>query len=198
MTDKSKTRPPMTCEAVTKDLEPYLAAELAPDDESRLARHLTGCSSCAAEAGLAERVAVELAALPAFDAPPELIERIKAAARSEQAPVVVLASRRPRPLVRMTAVAAALLAALAIGWWQMDRSHQPSAAEVAAAEQEARYALALVARIGRRASAEVRQEVFVERVVAPVLRGMGRPFDQGARDGAVDESGASKTGGLKS
>lgn len=182
---------PITCELVERGLEAYLSGELSPEAEARLAGHLTRCPDCAAEAALADRVEVELAALPAFDAPPELIARIKVAARQRPAAVVDLASRRPHRFgqaVRRAALAAGLLAALAVGWWRLDRAAQPSTAEIAAAEQEARYALALVARIGRKASAEVRQGVLVERVAVPVLKSVGRPLSRGAE----------KTGGLKS
>lgn len=192
MTSERMTSEPMTCAAVERRLEAYLGEELTPDDENRLARHLTDCPKCAAEVALAERVEVELAALPAYDAPPELIARIKTLARQEQASVVVLASRRPRVFVRRAALAAALLAGLAIGgsvWWPSDQTRQSSAAEIAAAEQEARYALALVARLGRKASAEVRQGILIERVAVPVLRSIGRPFNRDV---------AAKTGGLES
>ena len=187
---------PVTCELVAHHLEGYLAGELGPGDESRLARHLTGCAACAAEAGLAQRVAVELASLPAFDAPPDLIARIKASARREPAPVVSLAARRPRRFLRSAALAAALLAALGLGWWQVQRPASPSEAEIAAAEQEARYALALIARVSRKAGAEVHREVLVERVAVPVLKSMGRPFER-SNDRETRE-GTLKTGGLKS
>ena len=189
MTDGRKTDQAMTCDAVERFLETDLAGGLAPDEENRLARHLTGCSHCAAEVAVAERVELELAALPAFDAPAELIARIKAIPTRRYAPVIALASRRPRRFGHFAALAAALLAALAIGWSQVKEAAPPSRAEVAAAEQEARYALALIARIGRRASEELRQEVLVERVAAPVVKSMGRSLSR-------DET--AKTGGLKS
>lgn len=182
MTDRTTARPAMRCAETEEALAAYVRDELDAAAESRLARHLTQCASCAATAALAERVEVELAALPAFDAPPVLIDRIKAAARADRERPATF-PRQPgagRAATRRLAAAAVLAAGLAVGWWQFDRPPRPSRAEVAAAEREARYALALVARLGRRATEEVRDEVLVERVAAPVLRTMNRQF--GGRD----------------
>lgn len=168
----------MTCAALDARLEDYLAGALESVEESLLARHLMACPRCAGEAALGERVAFELGQLPAFDAPPELLGRIRRRVREERAPVVPLASRRRGRLLWPVALAASLVTALAIGWWQGPRAAGPTAAEVAAAEQEARYALALVAQIGRRAGAEVRQGVLIERVATPLVEGVSRSLQR--------------------
>ena len=203
MTSEPNRSVPMTCAEVEAQLEAYLAGELAPAVESRLATHLMACRRCAAEVALGERVAFELSALPAFDAPPELITRLKRAARetprgreARRLPAVA-ALRRRRRLVPL-ALAAALMAALGLGWWQRARpvappvgpaqTSPPTVAEIAAAEQEARYALALVARLGRRAGEEIRQEVLIERIAVPLVRGVGGPLQRAAM----------KSGGMES
>jgi len=183
----------LRCRELMYEMEAYVMGELDPAREDLFAVHLMGCTRCAAEAGLAERVEAELAALPPLDAPPELIERIKARAREEApATVVSMAARRPRPSGRSVlwpvALAAMLLTALALSFrhGEVPRTG-PTAVEVAHAEQEARYALALVARLGRKASTELRDEVFMERVVAPVGRSLSRnPVPQPAKPGGLE------------
>lgn len=171
----------LTCVALDERLEDYLAGALEAAQESVVARHLTVCPRCAGEAALGERVAFELTQLPVFDASPELLARIKRRVREERAPVVTLASRRRGRLLWPAALAAGLLmAALALGWWQGARPTEPTAAEIAAAEQQARYALALVAQIGRRAGAEVRQGVLIERVATPLVEGVSRSLQRAA------------------
>jgi anti-sigma factor RsiW len=196
-TPETTDREPMSCAEVEKRLEDYLAGALEPMPENRLAAHLTACPRCAAEVALGERVAFELAALPAFDAPPALIARIKDTARGtadaaapwREAPrpraVRAWRSRRLWPV----ALAAGLAMVLALGWWQSRRPAEPTVAEIATAEQEARYAFALVAKLGRRAGQEIRQEVLIERVAAPLLQGVsGRP----------SRPAAAKSGGMES
>jgi hypothetical protein len=64
-----------------------------------------------------------------------------------------------------------------VGWWQREATTEhPPTGQIAQAEQEARYALALLARLGRKATTELRQEVLIERVALPVLDGVGRTF----------------------
>lgn len=176
------------CDWTQEHLEPYLADALAGADEDRMAQHLTACRRCAAEVALAARVEFELGELPSFDLPAERIERIKRLARGEEsvaaAPVVTLADRRPRRRLWPVALAASLLtAALIAGWPTNAPPAPPTAAEVAAAEREARYALALVAQIGRRAGSQLRDDVLVERVAAPVADGLGRSLNRARREG---------------
>ena len=183
------------CAEVQSELEAYVLGELETASEDRLASHLLACSSCAADAGVAERVAVELQALPVFDAPEKLIERIKKTAREQGATVVSIDARRGRRVLWPAALAATLVAALAVGWWQSEGPLDgPTPVEIAQAEEEARYALALLARLGRKASAELRQEVLIERVALPVLDGVGRSLDRGGWATAT----AKTDGGLES
>ncbi len=167
------------CAEVQRQLEAHVLGELGERQEDRLAAHLLACPNCAAEAGVAERVALELEALPALDPPAELISQIKTRARRQGAPVVSIGARRFRQALWPAALAAALVAAIAVGWWQPEASLEgPTPAQIAQAEQEARYAIALVARLGRKAGREVRQKVLIERVARPVLDSVGRALER--------------------
>ena len=179
----------LRCAEVQSELESYLLGELAMEQEDRVASHLLACTSCAADAGVAERVAAELQALPVFDAPVELIARIKTKARAQSAPAVSIGARRFRRALWPAALAAALVAALAIGWWQREDPFDGSTpVQIAQAEREARYALALLARLGRKATTELRQEVLIERVALPVLDGVGRSLERGGRARATTKT----------
>lgn len=168
----------LSCAEARTRIEAYVAGEMATTLEDRMAKHLMACPGCAADAGLAQRVAAELSALPAFDAPPQLISRIKAAARDETPESAPLAGRRLQWALWPAALAATLVAALAVGWWPGGGSPAgPTSAQIVQAEREARQALALVARIGRKARAELLDEVLIDRVAIPVLDGVGRSLN---------------------
>ena len=71
--------------------------------------------------------------------------------------------------------AAAALLALALGGGVLfvrsqQQPRQPSAAEVARATQQARYALAYLGKVSRQASLDVRDDVLARRVVLPAAR----------------------------
>lgn len=81
----------------TCDLGPTVVGRafgaLEPDEEDRLDEHLAGCVSCRQVADDAQEVAVALGrAVPQADPPPQLRERVLAAARAEPDP-----PRRPAP-----------------------------------------------------------------------------------------------------
>jgi hypothetical protein len=116
----------------------------------------------------------------------------KMAARTAAPPVPSVGRRRPR-ILRPAALAATLLAALALGWWQSSRpAPGPTPGQIARAEREARYALALVARIGRKAGSELRDDVLIDRVAIPVLDSVGRSLNRvpaATGDEAASEGG---------
>lgn len=163
----------LACHDALDLIEPFVDGDLEPAEAERLRSHLETCSVCAAELALAERIQRELRALPQLDCPPEIVERV----RREGAQV--LAFRSPvRPRVAglpFRIAAAAALVALALGGaalflrWQL-QPRQPSAAEVARATQEARYALAYLGKVSRQASLDVRDDVIARRVVLPAAQ----------------------------
>jgi anti-sigma factor RsiW len=160
----------MTCDLALDLIEPYVDGDLDAAEAGRLRSHLESCRSCAAEWTLAQRIQAELRALPQLDCPPEIVERV----RREGAQV--LPFRSPvRSWTGYRLAAAAALLALALGGGALfvrsqQQPRQPSAAEVARATQQARYALAYLGKVNRQASLDVRDDVLARRVVLPAAQ----------------------------
>jgi hypothetical protein len=165
-------------------IEPFVDGDLEPAEAGRLRSHLESCRSCAAELALAERIQAELRALPQHDCPPEIVERV----RREGAQILPFRSPvRPRGAVLpFRLAAAAALLALALGGGilfvrSQQQPRQPSAAEIARATQQARYALAYFGKVSRKASLDVRDDVLGRRVVVraahSVSHTLGISFD---------------------
>ncbi|HEV7504291.1 MAG TPA: anti-sigma factor [Thermoanaerobaculia bacterium] len=163
----------LKCHDALDLLEPYVDGDLETAEAERLRSHLESCRACAAELVLAERIQRELRALPQLDCPPEIVERV----RREGAQVLSFRSpARPRgPALPFRIAAAAALLAVALGGGiffvrSQQQPRQPSAAEVARATQQARYALAYLGRVSRQASLDVRDDVIARRVVLPAAQ----------------------------
>jgi anti-sigma factor RsiW len=185
----------LTCELALDLVEPYVDGDLEPAEAERLRSHLESCRACSAELTLAERIQAELRALPQLDCPPEIVERV----RREGAQVLPFRSpvRRGTALPFRLAAAAALLAVALGGGAFFIRSQQqprqPSAAEVARATQEARYALAYLGKVSRQASLDVRDDVLARRVVLPAAQSVSHSI--GISLGAAPEKPAPAQGG---
>jgi hypothetical protein len=158
----------LTCYDALDLIEPYVDGDLEAAEAGRLKSHLESCPSCAAEWTLAMRIQAELRALPQLDCPPEILERV----RREGAQVLPFRSpARPRVAgLPFRIAAAAALLALALGGGALfvrsqQQPRQPSAAEVARATQQARFALAYLGKVSRQASLDVRNDVLGRRVV---------------------------------
>jgi anti-sigma factor (TIGR02949 family) len=157
------------CDEALDLLEPYVDGDLPRETAERLRVHLETCRSCAGELALAQRIQSELRSLPQLDCPPEILERV----RSQGAAVLPF---RPRLLglpLRVAAAAAVLVltlggGALFVHFQQQPR--QPSAAEIAQATAEARYALAYIGRVSRRTGLDLRDDVLARRLVRPATR----------------------------
>ncbi|HEV7784336.1 MAG TPA: zf-HC2 domain-containing protein [Thermoanaerobaculia bacterium] len=163
----------LTCDDVLDLVEPYVDGDLEAAEAERLRSHLESCRSCAAELTLAERIQAELRALPQLDCPPEIVERV----RREGAQVLPFRSpvraREAALPFRLAAAAALLAVALGGGAFflrSQQQPKQPSAAEVARATQQARYALAYLGKVSRQASLDVRDDVLARRVVLPAAQ----------------------------
>ena len=177
----------LACHDVLDLLEPYVDGDLEPAAAGRLRSHLEGCPACAAELVLTRRIQRELRALPQLDCPPEIVER----ARRQGAEVVPFRPRRAAlPLRTLRVIAAAALLALVLGGGALfiRSQQQRRAAEVAQATAEARYALALLGKVSRRAGLDVRDEVLARRVVLPAARSVSRSLSlSGVSQGAAPE-----------
>jgi anti-sigma factor (TIGR02949 family) len=179
----------MACADVLELLEAHLDGDLSRDEAAAVSAHIKGCAGCAREEALADAVRAQLRELPEFDTPP----RLRAAVRWAVGREAPASRRRLRPLL---AAAAAVTLAIAIGavWWQRSQT-RPSLddPEIARATAEARYALALVGEVGRRAAIE---ELLGERVVSPTVRGIVRSLGGPEnREHRADRSEASQDQG---
>jgi anti-sigma factor (TIGR02949 family) len=174
---------PEDCAAVLPLLEPYLDGELSSAEAEGVREHTARCPACAAELRLAQTIQDGLRALPEIDAPPEVLSRVRKAA---EMPAEILPfgwsslTTSPRRFHLATLAAAlilTLLGALLLFQLRSPQAQQPSAAEIARATAEARYALAYVGRASRRAGLEIKDEVLPEHLVAPAARSLSRSLN---------------------
>src|SRR4051812_7439212 len=170
-------RPDERCAAILPLLEPYLDGELSAALANRVREHAAGCASCADELRLATAIADGLRALPELDCPPEVLERVQmqaGMARVLPLPRPVTAIRRPRFAALAAALAVALLGAALLFHLlrnpQPPPSRRPTPQEIAQATAQARFALAYVGRVSRRAGLELKDEVLPRHLVAPAAR----------------------------
>ena len=145
----------LRCEEVLDVLEAYVDGDLPTAEEIRVRAHLGSCSSCTAELALAQAIQRELRALPVPDCPPEVLRKVAPFTRPER--------RTARPF--RSALAAAMLAA-AVGtsvfFLPPFRNQEPDPEEVARATEEARYALAYIGQVSRRAGLTLRDHLEAE------------------------------------
>ncbi|HXO18512.1 MAG TPA: zf-HC2 domain-containing protein [Thermoanaerobaculia bacterium] len=176
----------LRCEEALALLEPLIDGELSAAEEARLRAHLERCPACAAEWKLAADIRSELRALPELDCPPAVLERVfREAAHSSVVPLArprrtndgAGSSRRPFWAALAAAVLVALLAA-GLLVQQLSRPRPPSAAEVERATAEARFALAYVGEVSRRAGLDLRDDVLRKHLVLPAARGLSQSLQQ--------------------
>ena len=159
----------LSCDEVLDLLEPYVDGDLPTAEAERLRVHLETCRSCSGELALTRRIQRELRSLPQLDCPPEILERV----RRQGGEVVPFRPRRTGLPLRVAAAAAVLVLALGGGALfvrSQQQPRQPSAAEIAQATAEARYALAYIGRVSRRTGLDLRDDVLARRLVRPAAR----------------------------
>ena len=100
----------------------YVLGALEPDDEHDFQRHLGGCAQCEANVRELEDVVGELAyTAPAVDPPETLWASIQREIRPERRQVQPLRPRRRAgPLLARLAAAAAIVAVVALGAWNLN------------------------------------------------------------------------------
>lgn len=171
-------------DAPDERLEAYLDGELSVEEAAEVEARLAGDARWRAELARARAVRDGLRALPRPACPPAVTAAVLAHARRET---------RRRPLTRLArafggvrridwrpALAMAVLAGLVVASALIDSGARRSGtphdgalaaippAEVEAALEEARWALAYVSEVGRRTGRSVREAAFDEPLVAPV------------------------------
>lgn len=196
----------MSCGDVLERLEAYIDGDLSTTEAANVEAHLEGaggslgggqtrgCPACAAEHRLALAVRRELRSLPELDAPEATLREIAMAAERAR-------FRGPTRRRFWAGLAAAVLAATVLGgglWWRawsrapvVEQAAVADPARVARATEEARYALAYLTRIHRRAGLKLRDDLFIDRVARPTARGLSlslsrrldkTPAAEGTRD----------------
>ena len=170
----------LSCENVLVRLEPLIDGELSVDEAAAISAHIEICSTCSEESILAKRIRAELRGLPELDTP----DRVLRAVRWETGdrPSLDRAGRISRlipqlPIRTLAAVAAVLLIAL-IGHLRQDRAvPEISDKEVLRATIETKLALSYLGEVTRRAERQVRQQVFIEKVVSTAAHGISRSLE---------------------
>jgi Putative zinc-finger len=170
------------CAAILPLLEPYLDGELSAAEALRVREHVARCASCAEELRLATAIAGGLRALPQLDCPPAILERVRdeaGAARVLPFDGSVTATRRPRFLALAAALAGLLLGATLLSHLlRSPEPPQPTPREIARATAEARFALAYVGRVSRRAGLDLKDELLPRHLVAPAARTLSRSLGE--------------------
>ena len=177
----------LSCARAQVLLEAAVDGALTPKREAELQAHLRTCPACGEELAAARRVRSSLHELPRWSCPPAVVQEVlrRTGADSEGA-------RRRLP-VRVPSwagvawwrpvLAAASVAALALAIALLNRQAAPSGAgtaDLVRAEQQARWALALVGELTQRATmtsvGEVVGGVIGEQVIAPVTNAVQKPL----------------------
>ncbi len=205
------------CADVLERLEAYVDGELGEAEAATVEAHLDGCAACTAEYRLASTVRRELRAFPELDAPPAVLESLLKEAERARRP---LPFRVPVPAPRRAwaSLAAAVFATAVLGaslWWgalrqapgvapavppeggQRTATVDPEAADpeaVARATAEARYALAYLTRVHRRAGLKLRDDLFVDRVARPSVESLARSLSPRRSSSAADTDRSGLTG----
>lgn len=171
----NSVEPDRQCAWTLARLEAYLDGEALSEEIHEIDAHLEGCPACAGQLALARQVRQSLRELPRLACPERVAQAATARLRRRQT-----TAWRPRLSRWLTgwrlpvwqpaaAMALVLLVALAVD--QRDREPEPTAAEVARAEREARFALAYVGQVGRNTGRTVRDQVIRTWVIEPLELG---------------------------
>jgi len=180
MNDFEKQSP---CEWMLDRIDAYLDGDLSPAESAVADLHLTRCPACAEELQMARQVAGSLRALPAMNCPDSIPEAVRArigAAGNKQWGVKPWPwyyrwqewFKRPAVVGVMTAVLFVVITAF-LGE-KKPVLPEYSQAEIEAAELDAKLALAYLGRCTNRAGATVRDDVFEQGVIAPIMRAVKR------------------------
>lgn len=172
---------PFGCADVDQRIEAYVD-DLLPDEQRQaFDAHLAACPTCAAQLALARRIQDGLANLPALRCPDHVSTHVLAEAGFADTPAVIPPRAHPRFLQRRrwwpTAVAAALAAALGIGYL-VQPAPGPSRQEIARAQAEVELALSYLGRFGAHAGTAVRHDVIEQRLAGPIARSVQSALTQ--------------------
>jgi anti-sigma factor RsiW len=171
------------CEWMQERIDAYVDGDLSPAESAVADMHLTRCAACAEELHLARQVAGSLRALPAVRCPDSIPEAVRArigAAGSVRWGV------KPWPWYyrwqeffkspAVIGVATALLFVVITAVMGNQQKPQPAytQAEIEEAELDAKLALAYLGKYTHRAGKTVRDDVFEQGLIAPIMRAVQR------------------------
>ena len=174
----------MDCRQILERLEAFADGDLDTDESSAVASHLADCPTCRKAHALALAIHDELRSLPELEMPAAAVVRVL-----EQTGEPSWLDRVGealhtfwlRPQWVGAAAAAALVALVGIALLlRPDTATTPLTTDpaVAQATLEARYALALVGSVNRRAGLELRDKVLKTRVVEATKRGLDQSLER--------------------
>ena len=172
----------LSCARAQVLLEGAVDGTLGPKRQAELQAHLRGCPGCSAELAAARRVQVGLHELPRWSCPPAVIQEVMRRTGADSEP-----ARRRLPAWAglgwwRPVLAAASVAALALAITLLGRQPAPGPQDLVRAEQEARWALALVAELTQRTAmtsvGEVVGGVIGEQAIAPVTDAVQKSLEK--------------------
>lgn len=172
---------PFGCTEIDERIEAYVDDLLPAEARQQVDTHLAACPACAAQLALAGRIRHGLASLPAMPCPDHVSTHVLAEAGFGDASTDASPHTHPRFLQRRrwwpTAIAAALAAALGIGYL-MQPAPGPSRQEIAQAQAEIEIALSYLGRFGEHAGTAVRHDVIEQRLAGPIARSVQSALTQ--------------------
>jgi anti-sigma factor (TIGR02949 family) len=166
------------CDWAEAHLDAFVDGDVQAEEEARLTRHLGTCDSCKAMLDEARDIRAQLNALPQEECPERVLAAVLARIEKEEGAKRPRRARRPfwtgqswgLRLVTATALTTMLIVCIAhdSGNYLTREPAQPSAEELALAEQQLELTLAYVGYIGRRSARAIRDDVLDLKVVTPV------------------------------
>jgi anti-sigma factor RsiW len=177
------------CFLTLERIEGYLDDDLEAPERVEFECHVAACSACREELDLARRMLREIRGLPQKECPDGVVEKVFAAAEPD--------GRRPagfslrglfgwrawslQPVAVTVVILMVLASTILIGRIRNgSNSASPTPSEIARAEAELRWTIALVGDVGRRTGFTVRDDVLGKRVLEPTRRAVNTVFKGGS------------------
>ncbi len=167
----------LRCDAVADRLEALVDGDLEQGEEALMRRHLDRCAACRDDLRAAVEVRDALRAMPVFVPARSVCRPLLAAAASSGGSVRRFAAVSARRNFGLAAAAAAAVLTIAL----LSRHASPpavhdSSGSAARAAAEAKYAVALLADVGRIAEQRLEQQLVDSQSLAKTVRGVSVPL----------------------
>lgn len=165
-------------------IEAYLDGALPAEEQEVFENVLASDPVWREEVQLASRISAGLHALPEPQCPPyvtrAILARTRRNARQSYAARILQKVREAGAAAWRPALSMMVLLTVVVGSVILDRSRsvQYATPEVKQAAEDVRWALAFVSDVSRQAGISIREEVFRERVIAPIQSAVGSVIDE--------------------